>query len=55
MADLPPDPDFNADSGDDAVGAPRWVKVFGLIALGLVLLVVILKLTGHGPGSHRPW
>jgi hypothetical protein len=33
---------------------PRWVKVSGLIAVGLlVLLVVILVLTGeHGPGQH---
>jgi hypothetical protein len=42
MADLPPYP-----------GTPRWVKVFGIIALGLVLLVVILLLTG-GPGRHGP-
>jgi hypothetical protein len=45
MADLPPYP-----------GTPRWVKVFGIIAIGLVLLVVILLLTGglgrHGPGRH---
>lgn len=37
---------------------PRWVKVFGTIALGLVLLFVILHLTGiggnHGPGRHMP-
>lgn len=34
---------------------PRWVKVFGLIALLLLLLVVILHLTGNsfgGPMSH---
>ena len=42
MADLPPYP-----------GTPRWVKVFGIIAIGLVLLVVILLLTG-GPGRHGP-
>jgi hypothetical protein len=33
-------------------GAPRWVKVFGIIALVLILLFVILHLTGHGFG-HR--
>jgi hypothetical protein len=47
MADLPPYP-----------GTPRWVKVFGIIAIGLLLLVVILLLTGgpgrHGPGRHKP-
>jgi hypothetical protein len=34
---------------------PRWVKVFGAIALGLILLFGILHLTGNslgGPGTH---
>jgi hypothetical protein len=47
MADPPPD-----------TGTPRWVKVFGIIALVVVLLVVILLFTrgpgGHGPGDHTP-
>jgi hypothetical protein len=38
--------------------APRWVKVFGIIALVLVLLVVIIMFTGvggkHGPSRHIP-
>ena len=33
---------------------PRWVKVFGIIALVLVLLFVILHLTGRGFGNHTP-
>jgi hypothetical protein len=34
-------------------GTPRWVKVFGIIALVAVVLVVIMLLTGgHGPGRH---
>ena len=36
---------------------PRWVKVFGIIALVLVLLFVILHLTGNslgGPGGMTP-
>jgi len=33
---------------------PRWVKVFGTIALVLVLLFVILHLTGRGLGGHTP-
>ncbi len=35
---------------------PRWVKVFGIIALVLGLLVGIMLLTGgeHGPGRHLP-
>ena len=44
MADSPPYP-----------GTPRWVKVFGIIALVLVLLFVIMLLTDpgrHGPGRH---
>lgn len=41
---------------DDAAGGgtPRWVKVFGALALVAVVLVVILLLSGgdHGPGRH---
>ncbi|MCM3597934.1 hypothetical protein M4D55_19380 [Metabacillus idriensis] len=37
---------------------PRWVKVSGIIAIVLILLFVIMKLTGiggdHGPGRHIP-
>ncbi len=39
-------------------GTPRWVKIFGIIALVLVLLVGIILLTGvggtHGPRRHLP-
>ena len=34
---------------------PRWVKVSGVIALLVVLVIVVLHLTGNslgGPGSH---
>ncbi len=32
---------------------PRWVKLFGIIAIGLILLFVILHLTGNSPfGDH---
>ena len=63
MTDLPPHRDSNGDAGDDTVmspdreattGAPRWVKVFGIVALVLVLLFVILHLTGRGLGGHKP-
>jgi hypothetical protein len=62
MADSSPDP--NGDSGDDSgvsrdrrsiPSTPRWVKVSGMIALVLALLVVVLLLAGggdHGPGRH---
>jgi hypothetical protein len=37
-------------------GTPLWVKVFGIIALILIVLVVIALFTGvggeHGPGRH---
>ncbi|RWB99012.1 hypothetical protein [Mesorhizobium sp.] len=39
-------------------GAPRWVKVSGIIAIILVLLVMTVIFTGvggpHGPGRHMP-
>jgi hypothetical protein len=33
---------------------PRWVKVSGLVALAVVLLVVVMLLLpgNHGPGRH---
>ena len=46
MANRPPYP-----------GTPRWVKVFGIIVIVLVLLFGGLMLFGggeHGPGRHTP-
>ncbi len=44
MADLPP------------YRTPRWVKIIGIVALVLVLLVGIMLVTGlggpHGPSRH---
>jgi hypothetical protein len=61
MADLPPYPDESGDTGvglgrSSTSGIPRWVRVFGIIALVLVLLFVISLLAGvrHGPGLHTP-
>ena len=37
------------------VGAPPWVKISGLVTLGLILLVVaVMVISGgeHGPGRH---
>lgn len=32
---------------------PRWVKVFGVIVVTLILLVIVMLLAGgHGPGAH---
>jgi hypothetical protein len=44
---------------DPPTGTARWVKVFGIIALVVVLLFVILMFIrgpgdGHGPGLHTP-
>jgi hypothetical protein len=41
------------DKNTDTAGTPRWVKVFGVIALVLVVLFVILILSGRG-GGHGP-
>jgi hypothetical protein len=49
MADPPLYPDSR-----ERPSTPRWVKVFGVIALLLVVLVVIALLTGGGPGEHGP-
>ena len=62
MADLPPDPDSGQGTGigresEPNAGTPRWVKVFGLIALVAVVLFVVVMLVGggeHGPGRHTP-
>jgi hypothetical protein len=70
MADVPR---YSDSKGDDAgvvagvgpdrgstatyPGTPRWVKVAGIIAFVLLLLVVILMFVGggrHGPGRHMP-
>jgi hypothetical protein len=50
----PSDPDGDARTGSTA-GTPRWVKVFGVIALVVAVLFVVLALVGggkHGPGRH---
>jgi hypothetical protein len=55
-------PSYPDTGDDDGVGSdrgaptstPRWVPVLGIvIAIGLVLLLVVLHLTGIlGPGAH---
>jgi hypothetical protein len=50
------DPPSYLDSNGDA-GTSRWVKIFGIVALVLVLLVVIMMFASgdsHGPGRHIP-
>ena len=44
-----------ADEPRSGEGAPRWIKVLGLVALLLVLLAVAALVTGlAGPGGHGP-
>ncbi len=55
MSDLPSDPDPGVPPEYVSAPTPRWVKVFGLIALVVIVLFVVLLLTGrgdHGPGRH---
>jgi len=42
-----------AISDPEAVApTPRWVKVFGVIAIIVLVAFVILHLAGGGPGLH---
>lgn len=43
-----------AHEGKGAANTPRWVKVFGIVTIVLVLLFIILHLTGNSLGSHGP-
>jgi hypothetical protein len=62
MAETHPNPDSGHDGSvrpdrGSTSGTPRWVKVFGLIALLVVVLFVVVMLIGggeHGPGRHAP-
>jgi hypothetical protein len=51
--DDPLGPTDGGEDGSDYPGAPRWVKVFGIIIAIPILLFVILMLAG-GPGRHGP-
>ena len=53
MADVSREPDAGGEA-DEPAGAPRWVKVFGVIAVVLLVLLAIMLLSGgnHGPGRH---
>jgi hypothetical protein len=52
MADVP----TTSDTGnrDSPPRTPRWVKVFGIVALVLLFVFVILHLTGRGFRGHGP-
>lgn len=43
------------NDNDTPPATPRWVKVFGMIVLVVLILFVVLKFAGggrHGPGRH---
>lgn len=59
MVEPPRDPDADdptaaAPGRESAPRTPRWVMVFGIIALILILAVVAQFVLGiqHGPGMH---
>jgi hypothetical protein len=58
MADSPDATNDVGNHKDRAAGpgastsTPRWVKVFGLITLVLLLLFVVVHLAGGGFGAH---
>jgi len=49
-----PDDDTNVERGREYPGMPRWVKVFGSISLGLVLLVIVVLVVTTALGLHTP-
>jgi hypothetical protein len=61
MAGRPPSPDTD-DTGvgldrEPTTGPPRWVKVFAVIGVFVVLLVIVVMLASggqHGPWRHAP-
>lgn len=48
--------DHAAPGADPPAGPPRWVRVFGIVALVVLVLIVALLVFGgggaHGPGRH---
>jgi hypothetical protein len=57
MADRPSDPKSYEDTSGPP-RTPRWVVVFGVIAIVAVLLIGFILITGlggpHGPQRHAP-
>ena len=45
-----------SETSGEAERMPRWVKVFGIIGLVLLVLFIVLQFIGgnHGPGRHLP-
>ena len=59
---MPDSGPYRGDADDEAVeaaaapdsGTPRWVKVAGVIALVILVMLLVALLSGgkHGPGRH---
>jgi hypothetical protein len=41
-------------SPSSSAGTPRWVKVFAVALIALVVLLVVVELGGHGLRRHGP-
>ena len=54
MADPTASDDTGVRPGRAYPGTPRWVKVFGISAFILVLLVVVVLVVGTALGLHTP-
>ena len=58
MTDQPVDPTSTSGEVPPHPGAPRWVKVMGILVLLLAAALVVAMLSGggdgggHGPGRH---
>jgi len=59
MSESPDHPEDARDIGagasaDAPAGIPRWVKVFAVVGLVIIVLLVVAMLVGgnHGPGRH---
>ncbi|MCX5302723.1 hypothetical protein OG304_04555 [Streptomyces sp. NBC_00160] len=47
-----PSPAPRKPGAEPVQGRPRWVNVFALIVLALILVFVIVHLAGGGMGGH---
>ena len=59
MADSTPRREPAEDAGGGpgpgpTAGTPRWVKVAGIVAVALALLIAAMLVIGGGPGEHGP-
>ncbi len=47
-----PTPSPRQPGSESTPGRPRWVNVFAIIVIALILTVVIVHLAGGGMGPH---